>query len=71
LDLKKGYIYILIRNLSINKNLIKNARVIIIYLYEYSIKVKLICGVVGIIYNISKINFKFILKFTPYTILRR
>ena len=37
LDLKVGYVCALTRNLSIDKTLVKNARVIITYLCEFSL----------------------------------
>ena len=59
------------RNLLINKSLIKNTRVIIIALRKYSIKIKLIRDSKFTIFDILRINFKFKLRYISYIIIRR
>ena len=71
IDLKVGCVCAVLRNLSIDKNLVKNARVVITCLREFSVEVKLVRGVTGNVFNIPRINFEFTPRFAPYTVVRR
>lgn len=71
LELKEGCVCALMRNLSIDKSLVKNTRVVITCLRKYSIQVKLVHGPKEHIYDIPRINFEFTPKFAPFTVTRR
>ena len=71
LDLKEGCLCALMRNLSIDKSLVKNTRVVIIRLRKYSVEVKAVHDSKGETYNLPRINFEFKPKYAPYTVTRR
>jgi hypothetical protein len=79
LRLKVGAIYTIVRNLSIKDGLVKNARVIIEQLHQYSVVVRLLPfqtsthlgGSRCLTFPFSRINFEFRPQRSSWTILRR
>lgn len=71
LELKVGCVCSLMRNLSIDKALVKNSRVVIKVLRKYSVEVEVIHRSKADIYCIPRINFEFKPRFAPYTVVRR
>lgn len=71
LRLKVGAVCSIMRNLAVDKGLVKNARVVIVALYTHCVAVNLVNASIKEIYHLPRITFKFHPRGGTYDVDRR